>query len=169
MALVGGRLYQLTWKEGIAYVYDPSTLALVDSVRYPGEGWGLTTDGKQLIMSDGSDSLRFMDPPTFRVERIIHARSNGEPIQRLNELELVNGDILANVYESNWIVRIDPANGNVREMLDFADLYPKRAGYAEVMNGISLDPDGHHLLLTGKMWPVMFEVQLTAPGDTIHR
>jgi len=169
LALVGGRLYQLTWKEGIAYVYDPSTLALVDSVRYPGEGWGLTTDGKQLIMSDGSDSLRFMDPPTFRVERIIHARSNGEPIQRLNELELVNGDILANVYESNWIVRIDPANGNVREMLDFADLYPKRAGYAEVMNGISLDPDGHHLLLTGKMWPVMFEVQLTAPGDTIHR
>jgi len=169
LALVGGRLYQLTWKAGIAYVYDPSSLVLVDSIRYPGEGWGLTTDGKQLIMSDGSDSLRFMDPPTFRVQRVVHARSNGEPIQRLNELELVNGDVLANVYESNWIVRIDPANGKVREMLDFADLYPKRAGYAEVMNGISLTPDGKRLLLTGKMWPVMFEVQLKPTGDTIHR
>ena len=168
LALVGGRLYQLTWETGIAYVYDPSTLALVDSIRYPGQGWGLTTDGKQLIMSDGSDSLRFMEPSTFRVERVVHARSNGEPIQKLNELELVGGDVLANVYESNWIVRIDPANGNVREMLDFADLYVKRAGYAEVMNGISLSPDGKQLLLTGKMWPVMFEVRLKPASDTIR-
>lgn len=160
LALVGGRLYQLTWKSGIAYVYDPATLALVDSIRYPGEGWGLTTDGKQLIMSDGSDSLRFMEPSTFRVERVVHARSNGQPIQQLNELELVNGDVLANVYQSNWIVRIDPANGNVREMLDFADLYPNRAAYAEVMNGISLAPDGKQLLLTGKLWPVLFRVTL---------
>ena len=168
LALIGGRLYQLTWESGIAYVYDASTLALVDSIRYPGQGWGLTTDGKQLIMSDGSDSLRFMDASTFRVERVVHARSSGEPIQKLNELELVGGEILANVYESNWIVRIDPASGNVREMLDFADLYPKRAGYAEVMNGISLAPDGKQLLLTGKLWPVVFEVRLKPASDTIR-
>jgi glutamine cyclotransferase len=168
LALLGGRLYQLTWKEGIAYVYDPATLALVDSLRYPGEGWGLTTDGKQLIMSDGSDSLRFLDPPTFRVERVVHVRYNDQPIQKLNELEWAAGEVLANVYESNWIVRIDPRTGNVRETIDFEDLYAKRAGYAEVMNGISLTPDGKQLLLTGKMWPVMFEVRLRPPGDTIR-
>ena len=168
LALVGGRLYQLTWESGIAYVYDPSTLALLDSIPYAGQGWGLTTDGKQLIMSDGSDSLRFMDPSTFRVERVIHARSGGQPIQKLNELELVGGDILANVYESNWIVRIDPASGDVREMLDFADLYPNRAGYAEVMNGISLTPDGKQLLVTGKMWPILFQVRLRQAADTVR-
>ena len=170
LALVGGRLYQLTWQSGVAYVYDPATLALVDSIRYPGEGWGLTTDGKQLVMSDGSDSLRFMEPSTFRVARVVHARYNDQPIQKLNELEWVagGGEILANVYESNWIVRIDPATGTVRETIDFADLYPKRAGYAEVMNGISLAPDGKQLLLTGKMWPVLFEVRLKPAADTIH-
>lgn len=168
LALAGGRLYQLTWKSGIAYVYDPATLALVDSIRYPGEGWGLTTDGTQLVMSDGSDSLRFMEPSTFRVDRVVHVRDNGQPIQQLNELEFVNGDVLANVYQSNWIVRVDPANGNVRETIDFADLYPKRAGYTDVMNGISLSPDGKQLLLTGKMWPVMFEVRLKPPADTTH-
>jgi glutamine cyclotransferase len=169
LALVGGRLYQLTWKEGVAYVYDPATLALVDSLRYPGDGWGLTTDGKQLIMSDGSDSLRFLEPSTFHVERVVHARYNDQPIQKLNELEWVAGEVLANVYETNWIVRIDPRTGTVRETIDFEDLYPKRAGYAEVMNGISLGPDGKQLLLTGKMWPALFEVRLKSPSDTIRR
>jgi len=169
LALVGGRLYQLTWESGIAYVYDPSTLALVDSVKYPGQGWGLTTDGKQLIMSDGSDSLRFLEPSTFRVERVVHVRYNDQPIQKLNELEWVAGEVLANVYESNWIVRIDPQTGTVRETIDFEDLYPKRAGYAEVMNGVSLAPDGKRLLLTGKMWPVLFEVRLKPAGDTLRR
>ena len=169
LALVGGRLYQLTWKEGVAYVYDPATLALVDSLRYSGEGWGLTTDGKQLIMSDGSDSLRFLEPSTFRVERVVHVRYNDQPIQKLNELEWVAGEVLANVYESNWIVRIDPQTGTVRETIDFEDLYPKRAGYAEVMNGVSLAPDGKRLLLTGKMWPVLFEVRLKPAGDTLRR
>lgn len=168
LALFGGRLYQLTWQSGIAYVYEPKTLALVDSLRYPGEGWGLTTDGKFLILSDGSDSLRFLEPSTFRVQRVVHARYNDQPIQKLNELEYVGGDVLANVYESNWIVRIDAKSGKVREILDFDDLYPKRAGYAEVMNGISLAPDGKHLLLTGKMWPVLFQVLLRPASDTLR-
>jgi glutamine cyclotransferase len=86
----------------------------------------------------------------------------------LNELEYVGGDILANVYESNWIVRIDPESGKVREILDFDDLYPRRASYAEVMNGISLAPDGKHLLLTGKMWPVLFQVLLEPASDTLR-
>jgi glutamine cyclotransferase len=160
LALLQGRLYQLTWESGVAYTYDAATLAPRDSFRYAGEGWGLATDGTSLIMSDGSDSLRILSPLTFKVERIVHVRYQGAPLYKLNELEYVNGDVLANVYQSNWVLRIDPASGDVREVLDFADLYPHRSGSAEVMNGIALSPDGTQLLLTGKLWPVLFQVRL---------
>lgn len=165
LALLGDRLYQLTWKEGVAYTYDTATLAPRDSFRYAGEGWGLATDGKSLIMSDGSDSLRFVSPADFHVERVVHVKHNGSPFFKLNELEYVNGDLLANVYQSDWILRIDPTTGDVKEMLDFADLYPNRGGMAEVMNGIAIAPDSGELLLTGKHWPKMFQVRLipTAP------
>ena len=160
LALLNGRLYQLTWQSGIAYTYDAATLAPRDSFSYPGEGWGLATDGTSLIMSDGSDSLRFLSPVTFQVQRIVHVRYNGSPLRQLNELEFVGGDVLANVYESNWMLRIDPATGVVRQLIDCADLYPDRSPSAEVMNGIAIAPDSGQLLLTGKMWPVMFEVRL---------
>lgn len=160
LALLKGRLYQLTWKAGVAYSYDAATLAPRDSFNYSGEGWGLATDGTSLIMSDGSDSLRVLSPETFHVERVIHVHYNGAPLHQLNELEYVNGEVLANVYESNWILRIDPATGDVREMIDFADLYPDRPTSAEVMNGIAVAPDGKQLLLTGKYWPVLFQVRL---------
>lgn len=163
LALLNGLLYQLTWKAGVAYTYDVATLAPRDSFNYPGQGWGLTTDGKSLIMSDGSDSLRFLSPETFKVERIVHVRDNGTPLYQLNELEYMNGEILANVYESNWVLRIDPVTGNVRQTIDFSDLYRDRPPYAEVMNGIAIAPDGKQLLLTGKYWPVMFEVRLVQP------
>lgn len=158
LALLNGRLYQLTWQSGVAYTYDASTLAPRDSFQYAGEGWGLATDGKSLIMSDGSDSLRFLSPETFRVQRVVHVRYKGAPLYKLNELEYADGDLLANVYESNWVLRIDPATGEVRELLDFADLYPDRPPTAEVMNGIAIGPGGQ-LLLTGKMWPVIFQVR----------
>jgi len=163
LALLNGRLYQLTWKEGVAYVYDAATLAPLDSFRYAGEGWGLATDGASLIMSDGSDSLRVLSPETFRVQRIIHVRDEGAPVYQLNELEYVNGDLFANVYQSNWVLRIDPATGTVRETIDFSDLYPERPGSADVMNGIALAPDGRQLLMTGKLWPVLFQVRLQSP------
>jgi glutamine cyclotransferase len=160
LALLKGRLYQLTWKAGVAYTYDAATLAPGDSLRYTGEGWGLTTDGAHLIMSDGSDSLRVLSPTTFQVQRVVHVRYQGSPIYQLNELEYVNGEVLANVYRSNWVLRIDPATGVVRQAIDFADLYPDRPVSADVMNGIALAPDGHGLLLTGKLWPVLFQVRL---------
>lgn len=160
LALLNGRLYQLTWKEGMAYTYDAATLTPRDSLRYPGEGWGLATNGTSLIMSDGSDSLRVLSPTTFQVQRVIHVHYNGAPLYQLNELEYVNGEVLANVYESNWVLRIDPASGDVRETIDFADLYPERPASAGVMNGIALAPDGKQLLLTGKLWPVLFQVRL---------
>lgn len=167
LALVGDRLYQLTWKSGIAYTYDTATLAPRDSFRFAGEGWGLATDGTSLIMSDGSDSLRFLSPKDFHVERVVHVRHNGMPFYKLNELEYVNGDLYANVYQSDWVLRIDPATGEVRAMLDFADLYSKRAPSAEVMNGIAVAPDSGQLLVTGKHWPTIFQVRLapTAPAS----
>lgn len=167
LALLKGRLYQLTWKAGVAYTYDAATLAPRDSFSYPGEGWGLATDGTSLIMSDGSDSLRILSSKTFQVQRVVHVHYNGAPLYQLNELEYVNGELLANVYQSNWVLRIDPATGDVRETIDFADLYPERPPYAEVMNGIALAPDGKQLLLTGKFWPVMFQVRLHSL-QTLH-
>ena len=163
LALLKGRLYQLTWKAGVAYTYDAATLAPGDSFHYAGEGWGLATDGTSLIMSDGSDSLRFLSPATFQVQRVVHVRYNDAPLYQLNELEYVNGEVLANVYQSNWVLRIDPVTGIVRETIDFADLYPDRPATAEVMNGIALAPDGKQLLLTGKLWPVLFQVRLRSP------
>ncbi len=160
LALLNGRLYQLTWESGVAYTYDAATLAPRDSFTYAGEGWGLATDGTSLIMSDGSDSLRIISPADFKVQKVVHVTYNGGPLHKLNELEYVNGDVLANVYQSNWIVRIDPATGTVREVIDLAELYPNRKPTAEVMNGIAVAPDSGQLLLTGKMWPVMFEVRL---------
>ena len=164
LALLNGRLYQLTWESGIAYVFDAATLTLQDSITYPGQGWGLATDGTSLIMSDGSDSLRIVSPETFALERVVKVRLRGSPLFQINELEYVNGEILANVYETNWIVRIDPATGEVRETIDFTPLFPDRRGMAEVMNAIAVAPDSGQLLLTGKFWPTMFQVRLSPPA-----
>ncbi|MEP7348219.1 MAG: glutaminyl-peptide cyclotransferase [Gemmatimonadaceae bacterium] len=166
LALLQNRLYQLTWKSQVAYVYDAVTLARLDSFPVAGEGWGLATDGTSFFLSDGSDSLRVLSPSTFAVERVVHVRYRGEPLRKLNELEYVNGELLANVYESDWILRIDPVTGDVRELLDFAELYPQgqRSRYAEVMNGIAAAEGSGRLFLTGKLWPKLFEVQLRAPA-----
>lgn len=163
LALLKGRLYQLTWKEGVAYSYDAATLSPRDSFHYAGEGWGLTTDGTSLIMSDGSDSLRVLSPATFQVQRVVHVRYKDAPVFQVNELEYANGEILANVYQSNWVLRIDPASGAVREVIDLSDLYRDRPASADVMNGIALAPDGKQLLLTGKFWPTVFQVLLRSP------
>jgi glutamine cyclotransferase len=160
LALLHGRLYQLTWQSGVAYTYDAATLTPADSFQYPGEGWGLATDGSSLIMSDGSDSLRFLSPVTFDVQRVVHVRYKDAPLFQLNELEYANGEVLANIYQSDWIARIDPETGVARAVLDFADLYPDRPRSAEVMNGIAIGPDSAQLLLTGKLWPTMFQVKL---------
>ncbi len=160
LALLNGRLYQLTWQSGVAYTYDAATLAPRDSFNYPGEGWGLTSDGKSLFMSDGSDSLRVLSPATFHLQRVVHVRYDGAPLYQLNELEYVDDEVLANVHQSDWVLRIDPVTGNVRETIDFAGLYPDRPPGAEVMNGIAIAPDRKELLLTGKLWPVMFQVRL---------
>jgi glutamine cyclotransferase len=164
LALFRNRLYQLTWQSGIAYTYDAATLAPLDSIAYRGEGWGLTTDDSLLIMSDGSDSIRFVEPTTFATRRVIHVTYQGGKIFQINELEYVDGTILANVFQTNHLLRINPATGNVTQLLDFADLFLKRPVNAEVMNGIARSPVEGELLLTGKLWPTMFRVRLNSPG-----
>lgn len=168
VAALGDRIFQLTWTSGIAYVYDRSSLALVDSLTYSGEGWGLTTDGTSLIMSDGSATIDFVDPATFSVTSSITVRSDGAPLSSINELEWIDGEIWANVYQSNWIVRIDPATGEVRSWIDAAALVPpeKRGNADDVLNGIAHDPATNRLFVTGKRWPVLYEVRVVEPGAT---
>lgn len=163
LALLRGRLYQLTWTSGVAYVYDAETLDLLDSLRYQGEGWGLATDGGSLIMTDGSATLRFRDPETFAVRREVTIQDRGSPLLEVNELEYVDGVLYGNVYRSDWIVRIDPATGTVTDWFDLAGLLPERdrSPATDVLNGIAVDETTGDFLLTGKRWPTLFEVRLT--------
>ena len=162
LALLNAKLYQLTWESKVAYVYDATSLARVDSFTYQGEGWGLATDGTSLFMSDGSDSVRVLSPATFATERVIRVRHEGSPLSKLNELEFIDGELLANVYESDWVARIDPASGTVLQLIDFATLWPRgqRPYGADVMNGIARAPKPGELLLTGKLWPTIYSVRL---------
>jgi glutamine cyclotransferase len=160
LALLGGRLFQLTWESQVAYVYDAATLAPLDSFTYAGQGWGLATDGVALWMSDGSDSLRVLDPATFKTTRVIKVRLGGQPVVKINELEWVDGTLLANVYETDRILRIDPATGEVTRSYDFSELYTDRPPGVDVLNGISLAPVAGELLITGKYWPTMYQVRL---------
>ncbi len=167
LALLGDRLYQLTWKSQVGYVYDLTSFALVDSFAYHGQGWGLTTDGTDLIMSNGSATLRFLDPVTFAIRREVEVRDGQSPLVNLNELEYVDGEIFANVYQSSWIVRIDPDSGAVRQWLDFASLVPKdkRGSTEDVLNGMAYDPATGTLYVTGKRWPRMYSIRV----DTLAR
>jgi glutamine cyclotransferase len=165
VAIVGERIYQLTWKAGIAFVYDLASLSVVDSLRYQGEGWGLTYDGSSLIMSDGSDRLRFVDPASFQEQRVLQVRDRGAPLTSLNELEFIEGEIWANVYQSDYIVRIDPASGNVTGWIDLRGLLSReeRTGGVDVLNGIAWDAANRRLFVTGKRWPYLLQVSVR-PG-----
>lgn len=168
LALLDGRLYQLTWKSGVGYVYDAADLTPLDSFAYAGEGWGLATDGTLLIMSDGTAALRFLDPATFAVVREVTVQEAGSPLSQLNELEYVDGVLFANVYPTDWIVRIDAQSGAVLEWIDLSGLWPvdDRPPGTDVLNGIAWDASTGHLLVTGKRWPWMYELRLVArdPG-----
>lgn len=162
LAELNGKLYQLTWQNHKCFVYDLATFKQEKEFSYPTEGWGLTTDGQSLIMSDGSEQIRFLDPATFEVKRAITVTARGNPVRNLNELEYVNGEIFANVWTTFKIVRIDPATGNVVGIIDLAGILPfeDRAPDTDVLNGIAWDPKGERLFVTGKHWPKLFEIRL---------
>lgn len=161
----GGTLVQLTWKAGTAFVYDRFSFALRQTLHYPGEGWGLTHDGKDLILSDGTSILHFLDPSTMREDRRISVTDgNGHPLLNLNELEYVHGEIYANVWQTDWIVRISPRTGRVLGWLDLSGLMDKSqlSDPDAVLNGIAYDALWNRLFVTGKLWPKLFEIKVSS-------
>lgn len=162
LTLHNKELWVLTWKENTAYVMEPDTFKPIRTHTYKGEGWGLTSDGKQLIMSDGSSELKFIDASTFTVTRTVEVLDGNTPIRNLNELEWVDGEIYANIFTSDRIAKISPKDGRVTGWLDLSglrrQLQPR--GRSEVLNGIAYDSKTGHLLVTGKYWPQMFELKV---------
>jgi glutaminyl-peptide cyclotransferase len=162
LAVLNGHAYQLTWQNHRAFSYDADTFRREREFSYEGEGWGLATDGQSLILSDGSNRIRFLDPETFKVLRTIEVSAAGKPLDRLNELEWIKGEIFANVWQTDRVVRIDPATGMVRGTIDFSGLLAAadRGRETDVLNGIAYDPATDRLFITGKNWPKIFEVRL---------
>jgi glutamine cyclotransferase len=162
MTLFGGKIYQLTWKGEKGFIYDPKTFDKLGEFKYTGEGWGLTHDADSLILSDGSDEIRFIDPSTYQVKRTISIVDAGEPVVEINELEYVRGEIYANVWHENRIARIDPSNGRVKGWIDLSGiLKPGEVTDEEaVLNGIAYDEQSDRLFVTGKLWPKIFEIKL---------
>jgi glutamine cyclotransferase len=162
LAFIGSRAYQLTWQNHKGFIYDVDTFRPEGEFTYEGEGWGLATDGSLLVMSDGTSRIRFFDPAGYRLVREIHVTTSGRPVERLNELEWIKGEIFANVWQTDEVVRIDPSNGVVRGIVDFSGLLPldERRPDTDVLNGIAYDAAGGRLFVTGKRWPEIFEVRL---------
>jgi len=157
------RIVQLTWKSNVGLIYDKESLAETGNFTYRTDGWGITSDGKKLIMSDGSNLLYFLDPETFQVFGQIKVRDGENAIRGINEMEYINGEIYANIWPTSRIAIISPETGIVRAWIDLKGLLPEsdRAG-TDVLNGIAYDPEGDRLFVTGKNWPSLFEIDLVA-------
>jgi glutamine cyclotransferase len=164
ISIINDKIYQLTWQEHTAFVYNLNDLKPEKEFKYSGQGWGLTTDGTMLYMSDGTHVIRVVDPATFETKRTIVVNDEkGQPIMQLNELEMVNGEIWANVWQTGTIVRIDPATGKLLGRVDFDHLVKQEQSdneKADVLNGIAYDPATDRLFITGKLWKRLFEVKI---------
>ena len=162
IAILGGLLYQLTWQIGVGVVYDLESFEVQRTFQYAGEGWGLTHDGQQLILSDGTATIRFLDPQTFAVVREIEVRDGGTPVVKLNELEFIDGEIWSNIWYEDRIARISPTTGEVLGWIDLSTLYPANARSSEaVLNGIAYDAAAKRLFVTGKNWPQLYEIEVS--------
>ncbi len=164
IALLNNKIYQLTWQEHKVFVYDAASFKKEKEFDWTYEGWGITTDGRQLIVSTGGSNLYYVNPETFKVERTLGVSDNNGYVSNLNELEYVDGFIYANIYNTDLIVKIDPATGSVTGRMDFTDLlqktnqpiYPNK----DVLNGIAYDPGKKSFYITGKRWPALYEIKL---------
>lgn len=163
LALFRGKLFQLTWTNQKGFVYDPESFEKVGEFRFDGQGWGLTHDEQFLIMSDGTNQIRFIDPSSFKVRRTISVFDRGAPLRDLNELEYVRGEIFANVWHEDRIARIDPQTGKITGWVDLSGIISRselRTDEDAVLNGIAYDAAGDRLFVTGKFWPKLFEIRL---------
>jgi glutamine cyclotransferase len=161
ITIFGEKLYQLTWRSQTGFVYDKTTFALQDEFAYSTEGWGITHDGQQLIMSDGTNRLRFWEPETLEESGFIDVFDGPKPVFRLNELEYIGGEVFANVWQTDRVARIDPQTGRVTAWIDLSGLLsPQERAGADVLNGIAYRADEDRLFVTGKLWPKLFEIRL---------
>lgn len=162
IAIANDRIYQLTWQSRTGFVYDLETFELLERFRYDGEGWGITFDGALLILSDGSSTLRFLDPKSLDVvRRVVVQDEQGRPVTRINELEFIEGEVWANIWYDDRIARISPDDGRVLGWLDLAHIYPAAERDREqVLNGIAYDRDTDRVFVTGKNWPRLYEIRV---------
>jgi glutamine cyclotransferase len=162
ITVLGDRIFQLTWQSGTGFVYDKASFSLSETFYYPTEGWGLTDDGERLIMSDGSATLHFLDPSTLTEMYQIQVYDETGPVPRLNELEFIKGEILANIWQTDRVARIDPETGRVLSWIDLSDLLSAEdyEQPVDVLNGIAYDEQGQRLFVTGKLWPKLFEIEI---------
>jgi glutaminyl-peptide cyclotransferase len=157
-----GQVLSLTWRDRIGYRWNRKNLTKLGTFSYEGEGWSLTSNGRELVMSDGTDTLRFIDPATFTVKRQLKVTVQGRPLNMINELEWVDGQIYANVWLTDFAVKIDPASGNVTGVIDLSEIHRASGAFGndQVANGIAWDAKARKLYMTGKEWPALFEVKL---------
>jgi glutaminyl-peptide cyclotransferase len=163
ITILKGKIYQLTWQHQLGFIYDAWTFEKIGTFNYQGEGWGLTNDGQSLILSDGTNRIRFLDPDNFQVRKTIAVVDKGMPVNEINELEYVQGEIYANIWHADRIIRIEPQTGRIAGWIDLTGLLPPNEVQDEeaVLNGIAYDETSSRLLVTGKLWPKLFEIRLT--------
>ncbi len=161
----GDELISISWRNGVGYRWNRATFDRAGEFHYPGEGWGLTHDGRRLILSDGTPELRFLDPVTFRELGRVTVTVEGQPLRHLNELEFVRGEVFANIWLTNHIARIDPATGHVKGFIDLTPLVASvgRRTNDDVLNGIAYDEAGDRLFVTGKNWPSIYQIRIQPP------
>ncbi|HEV7473520.1 MAG TPA: glutaminyl-peptide cyclotransferase [Pyrinomonadaceae bacterium] len=162
IALLKGKIYQLTWQHQVGFIYDALSFEKIGQFNYQGEGWGLATDGESLILSDGSNHIRFLDPDNFQVKKTIAVLDGRAPVNELNELEYIQGEIYANIWHADRIARIDPQTGRVVGWIDLRGLLARGEVQDEeaVLNGIAYDEATGRIFATGKLWPKLFEIRL---------
>jgi glutamine cyclotransferase len=168
IALWKDRIIQLTWQSGLGLVYGKENMTQIGDFSYQTEGWGITSDNKSLIMSDGTDVLHILDPESFKELGRILVTANGKPLQGLNELEYIKGQIYANVWPTNWIAIISPESGEVKGKINLQGILQEsdlQGSKVDVLNGIAYDALGDRLFVTGKLWPKLFEIKVVPKGD----
>jgi len=167
IALLKNKIYQLTWKNGIVFIYDRQTFQTIGRMKYEGEGWGLTSDGRYLLMSNGSSTITFRHPDSFKVVRKIEVHDGSRTVDRLNELEFIKGEIWAHIFTEDMIARISPKSGKVTGWIDLSALraYLPRNAQVDVINGLAYDTKGDRIFVTGKFWPNVFEIRVAGHAD----